>query len=62
AWEAAKAIEDAYNNPDKAEAFGKAGRVFSLDFDWSIVNGMWYNLFEQIREEQAYKPLEARRL
>lgn len=62
AWEAMKCIEDAYNNPDQGKRYGQVGREFSLDFDWSIINPMWYRLFEDIREERAYKPLESRRL
>jgi glycosyltransferase involved in cell wall biosynthesis len=61
-WEAAMALEKAYNNPDQAKRYGEAGRIFSLDFDSSIVNGMWYRLFEEIREERSYKPLESRKL
>jgi hypothetical protein len=62
AWEAMKCIETAYNNPEQAKRYGDAGRIRSLDFDWSIVNPMWYRLFEDIREERRYKPLEARKL
>lgn len=61
-YKAAEALADAYNHPQKREQFGKAGREFALNFDWSKINPLWHNLFDGIMEEMAYKPLEARKL
>jgi len=58
----ADAIEDAYNHPERREAYGKAGRRFAEGFDWSLVNPMWHQLFEDMRREWHTPPLENRRL
>ena len=58
----ADVLEDAYNHPEKAKALGKAGREWSLGFDWGKVNPLWYKIFDEVIEEISYKPLEARRL
>jgi len=59
-YKAADALEEAYNHPEKREAYGKAGREFALGFDYSKVNAQWIEFFEDIRSETGYKPLEAR--
>lgn len=59
---ACDALLDAYHHPEKRVAFGKAGREFALNYDWSIVNRKWIELFESIRDEWAYRPLKDRKL
>ena len=61
-YKAAEALEDAYNHPEKREAFGKAGREFALGFDFDLVNEKWIRFIEGIREETMYKPLETRKI
>jgi glycosyltransferase involved in cell wall biosynthesis len=61
-YAAASALEDAYNHPEKREAFGKAGREFALGYDFTVINEMWIRFFEGIREETSYKPLETRKI
>lgn len=61
-YAAAEALEDAYNHPDKLETLGEKSREFALNFDWSLVNPMWFRLFEEIREEREIKPVGSRRL
>jgi len=61
-YKAADALADAYNHPEKRRKFGEAGRRYALDFDWTKVNPMWHNLFDEVIDEISYKPLESRRL
>jgi glycosyltransferase involved in cell wall biosynthesis len=61
-FKAADALEDAYNHPEKREAFGKAGREFALGFDFDKVNEKWIGFIEGIRRETMYKPLEQRKI
>ena len=59
-YKAAEALEDAYNNPEKREAFGKAGRQFALNFDWIKINPIWLKFFESIRREWQQVPIQER--
>jgi glycosyltransferase involved in cell wall biosynthesis len=61
-YRAAEALEDAYNHPEKREAFGKAGREFALNYDFKYINDLWIRFFEDVRSEVAYRPLEERRI
>jgi glycosyltransferase involved in cell wall biosynthesis len=61
-YKAADALEDAYNHPEKREAYGKAGREFALGFDFDKVNEQWIGFIEGIRRETMYKPLEQRKI
>lgn len=61
-YKAAEALEDAYNHPEKREAYGKAGREFALQFSWDRVNAEWIKLFEYIRHGWANVPVSERRI
>ncbi len=61
-YKAAEALEDAYNHPEKREAYGKAAREFALRFDWEKVNAEWIRLFENIRRSWISKPVGERRI
>jgi len=55
-WEIAEYLGDAYNDPDKARSMGKKSREFSLNYDWKkVVQPLWVNLIEEIREEITRK-------
>jgi glycosyltransferase involved in cell wall biosynthesis len=58
----ADAIEDAYNHPGQRKLLGERGRKYAEGLDWSIVNQMWYDWIEELREDWKYIPLEKRRL
>jgi len=62
-YEAADAIEDAYNHPKKVRRLGEKARKFSLDYDWKrVVVPLWVRLMEGVRGEMTAKPLEERRI
>jgi len=59
----AEALEDAYNNPKKAQAFGKKGRKRTVEEnDWKHIHPKYYEILEEAREEQSYKPLKERKV
>lgn len=59
-YKAADALEDAYNHPKKRSKLGKKAREFSLQYDWSVVNPLWYRLFDNIILTRKYTPLQER--
>lgn len=61
-FKAADALEEAYDNHSKRAELSLKARVKSREYDWSVVNPMWYEFIEEIREETSYKPLEERKL
>jgi len=61
-YKAADALTEAYNNPDKRRRFGFEGRLFAERFDWSKINPLWIQLFENIRQSWNSPPIEARKL
>lgn len=58
----ADAIADAYNHEDKRKKLGEKGREYALQNDWSIINKMWCDWFEELREDWAYIPMEKRQM
>lgn len=59
----AEAIEDAYNNPDKVKKLGEKAREKAVaEYDWSLVNPKYYQIIDELRDLQSYKPLEMRKL
>jgi glycosyltransferase involved in cell wall biosynthesis len=51
-----RAIEDAFNHPEKCEKYGKAGRRFALDYDWDrIIETCWIPLLEDIPKKEEEK-------
>jgi starch synthase len=62
-YQIAEAIENAYNNPKKVLKLGKAGRKRVEDhYDWKHVHPKYFDILEEIRDEQSYKPLKERML
>jgi len=61
-FEAAEAIEEAYNSPDKVKALGEKARKFSFDYDWDVIAALWSHLFDKLGEDILWRPLEGRRL
>lgn len=59
-YKAADALEEAYNHPEKRLDLGKKAREFSLQYDWSLINPIWRELFDEIILSRKEKPLEAR--
>jgi glycosyltransferase involved in cell wall biosynthesis len=59
---AADALEDAYQHPEKRQKFAELGRAHALQFDWTKVNPLWIELFEEIRQSMTTKPLLERQL
>ena len=45
-----RCMEDAYENPEKVKAYGKAGREFSLNYDWSKLMPLWDDLVKEMVE------------
>lgn len=62
-FQAADAIEQAYNNPDKLKDYGEKAREFSLNYDWdNVVVPLWIKLMEEVREDLRPRAAEERRL
>lgn len=62
-YQIADAIEDAYNNPKKVQSLGKKARKKILtDYDWKHIHPKYFELLDEIRDEQSYKPLKERLL
>ena len=62
-YQIADAIEDAYNHPKKARKLGMAGRKKAVaEFDWKHVHPKYFDILEEVRDEQSYKPLKERRM
>lgn len=62
-YQIADALEDAYNNPKKAKKLGKKARTKALkQYDWKHVHPKYFEILEEIRDEQSYKPLKERKI
>jgi glycosyltransferase involved in cell wall biosynthesis len=63
-WEIAEYIEEAYNNPDKRRKYGRDAALFTRDhYDWhTVIDPLWVNLVERLRDELDEKPLSDRRI
>jgi len=62
-WEIVEYLEEAYNSPDKVKKKGEKSRKFSLDYDWEkVIQPLWVNLIEEIREEMRPKTHSERRI
>lgn len=59
-YKTADALAEAYNSEAKRKRLGRRGVSFAKDYSWDKVNGKWFELFEGIRDEWAYKPLDER--
>ena len=59
---AADALEDAYQHPEKRQKYAELGRAHALQFDWTKVNPLWIELFEEIRQSMTSKSLLERQL
>ena len=58
-FKAAEALAKAYNGQDRGDLSMKA-RMKSEEYDWKNVHPLWYDFFEDIREERRYVPLKER--
>jgi glycosyltransferase involved in cell wall biosynthesis len=59
----ADAIEDAYNHPKKVKKLGKKSRKKVLkEFDWKHIHPKYFEILDEVRDEQSYKPLKERML
>ena len=43
-------MDEAYENPEKRKAYGKASREFALNYDWSKLMPQWDNLVKEMVE------------
>ncbi len=48
-------MEDAYENPEKRKAYGKASREFALNYDWSKLMPLWDDLIKEMVESSDWK-------
>lgn len=44
-------MTDAYENPEKRKAYGKASREFALNYDWGKLIPLWNKLIKEMVEE-----------
>jgi len=62
-WEIVEHLEEAYNSPKKVKDNGEKSRKFALDYDWEkVIQPLWVNLIEEIREELRPKTHSERRM
>jgi len=63
-WEIAEYLEKAYNSdPAELKRIGDKARRFTLNYDWEkVVQPLWVNLIERLREDMHPKSVEERRI
>jgi len=63
-WEIAEYLEKAYNSdPAELKKMGDKARRFTLNYDWEkVVQPLWVNLIERLREDMRPKSVEERRI
>ena len=61
-FEAAEAIGEAYNSPDKTKELGEKARTFSLDYDWNLIANQWSTLIDKLGEDIRWKPVGGREI
>ena len=61
-FDAADALEDAYNHPDKVKALGEKARTFSLDYDWEVIAQLWVHLLEELSPDLIWTPRDRRKI
>ena len=62
-WEIVEYLTEAYNSPDKLKKKGEKSHKFAQNYDWKkVVQPLWVNLIEEVREEMRPKDLDERRI